>query len=82
MLVVIRTQVYIPDDLYKEAKFKAQITNKTISDFMREGLRMFIKKIPVKKGKTLELMDLAGKFTYKKKKHTNAGIMHNEIYDL
>lgn len=87
-MFMIRTQVYIPDDLYKEAKFYAQIGNKNISQLMREGLKLAI-KTENKKKKTVEknskklfkLSDMAGIINTGHKK-TNIAEHHNDIYNL
>lgn len=81
---MIRTQVYIPTDLYQEAKLYAHIAGKSISDFMREGLRTAIikQKKHVKKEKRFTLLDMAGKYRFPGKKKTNVAATHNDIYDI
>ncbi|MEI6532890.1 MAG: hypothetical protein WCO06_03555 [Candidatus Roizmanbacteria bacterium] len=79
---MIRTQVYIPDDLYKEAKLYANIGNTSISEFVRQGLEHSIKE--AKKMVTKKqggFASLAGKFAFGKKP-TDVATNHDDIYDL
>ena len=41
---MIRTQIYLPDDLYKDLKFLAAISGKKFSDLVREGARIVVSK--------------------------------------
>ncbi len=78
---MIRTQVYIPDELYKEAQFYAAISGLNISQLLRIGLSLGItqqKKKLAQRKKSISA--LAGTFTYDKP--TTAGEDHNDIYDL
>jgi len=55
---MIRTQVYLPDDLYKEMLLVSQSFNIKTSDLFREGLKKEI-KYKTKKNKTsFPLMNL------------------------
>ncbi|OGM24556.1 hypothetical protein A3D00_00775 [Candidatus Woesebacteria bacterium RIFCSPHIGHO2_02_FULL_38_9] len=40
---MIRTQIYIPDDLYKELKILSNITNTNFSSLIREGAKLVVK---------------------------------------
>ena len=75
---MIRTQVYIPDELHKESKLYAELLNKSISEFMREGLSMSIEKI--KRERVNPLGCMVGRFQAKGDK--DAALNHNDIYDL
>ncbi len=77
---MIRTQIYIPDDLYKEAKLYAKLQKTTISHFVREGLRASLETQKKKNSKKLTLLDIAGSMKWKRK--TNAAQEHNDIYDI
>lgn len=80
---MIRTQVYIPDDLYREAKLYAETSGISISEILRDGLKDGVKKrIRRAKKKKFTLLDMAGKYHFSGKKRTNAGATHNDIYDL
>lgn len=80
---MIRTQVYIPDDLYSEAKLFAHQDKTTISHLIRDGLRLSMEKkrsqtMRGKKRKTLH--DLVGSISLGKKE-THIASTHNNIYD-
>lgn len=51
---MIRTQVYIPEDIYRDLKFLAKTSKENISQLIREGADEVIKKRTKKptKGKT------------------------------
>jgi metal-responsive CopG/Arc/MetJ family transcriptional regulator len=46
---MIRTQVYIPDDLHRELTLLAQTSGQNFSSLLREGVREVIKKKKLKK---------------------------------
>ncbi len=48
---MIRTQVYIPDDLYRELRLLAQTSGKNISELLRESATEVIKKNQIRKDK-------------------------------
>ena len=75
---MIRTQVYIPDDLHRESKLYAKLLDKNISDFMREGLALLIQKIKREHANPLGAM--VGKF--KARGDKDASLNHNDIYEL
>lgn len=79
---MIRTQVYIPDDLYIQAKIEAEASGQSISVVLREGLTRSLKERQKKRnaGK-ISLADVAGCFSFSDKV-TNAAETHNDIYDL
>lgn len=41
---MIRTQVYLPDDLYRELKLLARVGEKNFSQLIREGVAVVVKK--------------------------------------
>ena len=41
---MIRTQVYLPEDLYNDLKLLANTSKTKFSDLLREGARLIIKK--------------------------------------
>lgn len=85
---MIRTQVYIPDELYAEAKRYAALHDMNISQLIRAGLAKELKatlpgaKKNTKKGaaKHDPLADLVGKYSFGNGP-TNAALTHNDIYD-
>ena len=46
---MIRTQIYLPDDLYQELKFLAVTGKKNLSELIREGANLVVKKSHVQK---------------------------------
>ncbi|CAN5314925.1 hypothetical protein BH10PAT1_BH10PAT1_1360 [soil metagenome] len=46
---MIRTQIYLPDDLYNDLKLLAQTGNKNISQLIREGAKILLEKKAKKK---------------------------------
>ena len=79
---MIRTQVYIPNDLYYQAKSQAQRDNKSVSVILRDGLKLGLKKNRSSKIKRkLKLSELMGTVSFSDKK-TNVAITHNDIYDI
>lgn len=78
---MIRTQVYLPESLYKDARFYAALAGLNISQLLRIGLTLGIaqqkKKLAQKKK---DIRSLTGTFVYDKP--TSAGKDHNDIYDL
>lgn len=48
---MIRTQVYIPDDLHRDLTLLSAISKKNISELIREGAREVLKKEAQVKGK-------------------------------
>jgi len=49
---MIRTQIYLPDELYNELKLIAADRKDKFSDLIREGARLVIKKKTRKQSKT------------------------------
>lgn len=49
--VMIRTQVYLPEDLHREAKLVAANADLTLSDLVRKGLLEVVRKTRKKKRK-------------------------------
>ncbi len=60
---MIRTQVYFPDDLYRELKLLAQIERVNTSQLIREGVREVITK-KAKKRTTKGWEAFIGALTY------------------
>lgn len=88
---MIRTQLYIPEDLYARAKALAELRHMNISQFMRESLAnnltAFSTVVRKKgtKGKTQEsaydpLAHMAGKYG-KGWPRTDVARHHNNIYE-
>lgn len=48
---MIRTQVYIPDDLHRDLMFMAKQEGTNFSQLIREGVKVLIKKNKIKKAK-------------------------------
>ena len=48
---MVRTQIYLPDDLYRELKLLAATGKEKFSDLIREGIKDIIKKRMKKKVK-------------------------------
>lgn len=76
---MIRTQVYIPEDLWQKARYYAGLTNKNLSQLLRDGLAISIKNIQKEKQKK-SLKNLVGKFNFKGS--PAAYKEHNDIYEL
>lgn len=47
---MIRTQIYLPDDLHRDLKLLAATSGKKFSDLVREGIKLVIRK-KTKRGK-------------------------------
>jgi len=78
---MIRTQIYLPDELYKNAKAIAQLQNVSISQLIRVGLKLAIKKKTNKKSTgDWFLKNFVGKD--KGKAGVEAALSHNDIYDI
>lgn len=80
---MIRTQVYIPDKTYHRAKTVAAMTNRTISQLMREGLELVIAQPRGSQRETTGqylMKHFVGKG--KGKPGVDAALQHNEIYDM
>lgn len=75
-----RTQVYIPEELYKHAKLIAQTKKISISQLLRQGLELAV-RTEQKKMTTGDwfLKNFVGK--QKGKKGVEAAVNHNDIYD-
>ena len=86
IVLMIRTQIYIPDDLYHQAKLMAGLDGVSISEYVREGLWLKIKsgnqKRKKKKSKGSPLAKMVGKYSVGKNIVTDVARKHNEIYDL
>ena len=80
---MIRTQLYIPDELYHQAKIMAEFDGVSISEYMRDGLSMKIsaKKHSNKNKKKKDISSIAGMFSLGKGTVTNVALNHNDIYD-
>ena len=48
---MIRTQVYLPDDLYRDLKLLANTSGKKFSELVREGAEIVVEKKAIKKKK-------------------------------
>lgn len=77
---MIRTQVYIPDELYESAKATAQLQKTTISKLMRLGLKMAIKKKKESGNGKWLFENLVG--IGKGIPSAEAALNHNDIYDI
>lgn len=82
-MTMIRTQIYIPDELYHQAKIMAKFDGVSIFEYMREGLSMKIsaKKRANKSKKKKGISSIAGMFSLGKGIVTNVALNHNDIYD-
>lgn len=58
---MIRTQVYIPDDLHRELKLLVAAGNNNFSTLIREGIELVVKKKTKKKRKFDAWKDFIGK---------------------
>lgn len=77
-----RTQVYIPDDLFRRVQMLSRQTGKNQSELIREGLWIVVKQFDTKrKNNKKSIMQLAGAFSCPDA-DPNAAAKHNEIYDL
>ncbi len=78
---MIRTQVYIPDDLFLRAKLAADIEGISISELMRDGIKIRLEQQQKKRksSKKGALDDFIG--CIKVKKSAEAALNHNDIYD-
>ena len=80
---MIRTQIYLPEELYKHAKAVAQLQNVSISQLMRTGLELAVQEQKKNKKTTTGqwfLDNLVG--TGKGKAGVEAALNHNDIYDI
>jgi len=76
---MIRTQVYIPDDLYQQAKAQARLSGLSISVLLRKGLAIVLKqKNFFQNNSAWFLNDFVGKS--EGKKGIDAALHHNDIY--
>jgi hypothetical protein len=76
---MVRTQVYIPEDLYSQAKLLAKSKNQTISQILRMGLSQMVSQ--QKKSKKRSLRSIAGSVRWDGPV-VDAARTHNDIYDL
>lgn len=53
---MIRTQVYIPEDMYRELTLLARKKEKNVSELLRDGLAVVIKREKKRKGKGLDAL--------------------------
>jgi len=67
---MIRTQVYIPEDLHREALLVAKVHRVNFSTLVRQGLNKIVQEKKRVKTKKLPLASLIG--VYKGKVKTNA----------
>ncbi len=76
----MRTQVYIPDDLFRQAKLSAKLEGVSISEYIREGLALRLKQLSGSKHapklKKPPLQDIVGKYG-KGRKRTNIAQTHD-----
>lgn len=79
---MIRTQVYIPEDLYLRAKNMAHIRGTSVSILLRDGLKASLvdRATPKKQKKKNPFGDF--KPIYTGIKGVEAALNHNDIYDL
>jgi len=80
---MIRTQVYLPDQLFHQAKARAALTNSTISQLIRQGLALVLDDSSSMAKETTGqylLKNFVGKG--KGKKGVEAALNHNDIYDI
>ncbi|MFW5720199.1 MAG: hypothetical protein ACOCXT_04200 [Candidatus Dojkabacteria bacterium] len=75
---LVRTQMYIPDKLYSEAKQYAAQEGKPTSWVVRESLRKYLSTRVKKKVSFASFADKPLSYTGKR---TNITTEHNEIYD-
>jgi hypothetical protein len=77
---MMRTQVYIPDDLFRQAKLSAKLEGVSISEYIREGLALRLRQLsgakPAQKKTKAPLHELVGKYG-KGKKKTNIAQTHD-----
>ena len=78
---MIRTQIYIPDATYHEAKAHAEMTNRTISQLVREGLELVLQQQSAKGQTTGKYLMEHFANKGKGKAGVNAATSHNDIYD-
>jgi len=83
MMGMIRTQVYLPDKLFHQAKARAAATNTTISQLIRDGLLVALSN------QSGQLKETTGHFLLKNfagqgrgKKGVEAALHHDDIYEL
>ena len=74
---MIRTQVYIPNNLYEQAKLRVKRGDITFSELLREGLRKAMQENQQKKQNN-PLRQMVGKFIGRKS--AGAALQHNDIY--
>ncbi len=75
--IMIRTQVYLPPKLHKQAQIVAQLENVSLSELIRRGLTIVLKKNTHQKNDPLS--HLEGKYSGG---DSNAAINHNDIYKI
>lgn len=75
---MIRTQLYLPEDLYLEAKALAKTKNTSISKLMRSALKLVLASKKTTKSGDIVLANLVG--IGSRKTGVDAAINHNEIY--
>lgn len=83
MTSMIRTQVYLPDELFHQAKARAVATNSTISQLIRDGLTFALTN------QRAQMKETVGQFLLKRfagqgvgKKGVEAATNHDDIYEL
>ena len=77
---MIRTQVYLPDDLFHQAKARATVLNTSISQLIREGLLFTLKKQTNQTTGQFLLDQFVGRG--QGKVGVEAALNHDDIYDL
>jgi len=78
---MIRTQVYIPEDLYHRAKLLAEMEGISISELLRRGLESGVSQKKKTRTITGPFDKYLGVISLKGKKPVNAAMTHNDIYD-
>jgi hypothetical protein len=77
---MVRTQVYIPDDLLRRVKLLTKQTGKNQSQLLREGLWIMVANLEGE-GKKKTLDDMIGAF-HCEGADPDAAINHNDIYNI
>lgn len=78
---MIRTQVYLPDDIHRDLTLLAATSKKNISELIREGAREVLKKETLSSKKKKKEWGKGFFGAIKTKKKTNAVNMIHEYYE-
>jgi metal-responsive CopG/Arc/MetJ family transcriptional regulator len=79
-----RTQVYIPDDLFRRVQMLSRQTGKNQSELMREGLWVVVEQFDInqqKKRKKKSFGDLAGIYSCPDA-DPDAAINHDDVFTI